>query len=200
MLVFYSRIPGWVRACLPKDSLVMEEEAWNAYPHCLTVLTSPLTGSWFKVVTETQHLPDRGTTENALSLSAKDLGLREVVHLDVCDDSEIDKNALKPEEDPKKYHSEKTGRGPLVEKGWQKTCEPVMTCYKLLTVEFSVFGFQTAVESYIHKTMRAVFCLFHRQLFCETDDWHGMTIEELRKMEEKTAANLKDKHGEESAK
>lgn len=56
----------------------------------------------------------------------------------------------KESEDPSKFKSEKTGRGPLVGK-WQQTSNPVMTCYKLVTVEFKWFGLQTKVESMIQK-------------------------------------------------
>lgn len=56
----------------------------------------------------------------------------------------------KEAQDPAKFKSEKTGRGPLVGK-WQQSCNPVMTCYKLVTVEFKWFGLQTKVESMIQK-------------------------------------------------
>ncbi|KAJ2458054.1 hypothetical protein GGI02_006056, partial [Coemansia sp. RSA 2322] len=31
-----SRIPSWISAVLPEGSLELHEEAWNAYPHCMT--------------------------------------------------------------------------------------------------------------------------------------------------------------------
>ncbi|KAJ2107807.1 hypothetical protein GGI16_001384 [Coemansia sp. S142-1] len=47
--------------------------------------------------------------------------------------------------------------------------------------------------------MREVFAVFHRQLFCDTDGWFGMTIEELRAMEDDTAKKLIDKRNQELA-
>ena len=37
--ISYSKVPGWVRMFAPAGSLHMQEEAWNAYPYCRTVLT-----------------------------------------------------------------------------------------------------------------------------------------------------------------
>ncbi|KAJ2112075.1 hypothetical protein IW146_004884 [Coemansia sp. RSA 922] len=182
-----------------QGSLELHEEAWNAYPHCLTVMTSPLLGSSFKVVTETMHLADRAETENALNLDAKVLAQRVVEHIDVTNDKEFSAALYKESEDPKLYKATKAERGPLSTEDWMETCEPVMTCYKLLTVEFGWWGFQTAVERYIHSTMREVFAVFHRQLFCDTDGWFGMTIEELRAMEDDTAKKLIDKRNQELA-
>ncbi|KAJ2870368.1 hypothetical protein GGH93_005628 [Coemansia aciculifera] len=172
-------------------------KAWNAYPHCLTVMTSPLLGSSFKVVTETMHLADRAETENALNLDAKVLAQRVVEAIDVTNDKELSAAAYKDSEDPKLYKATKTERGPLNTEDWMQTCDPVMTCYKLLSVEFNWWGFQSATERYIHSTMRSVFAIFHRQLFCDTDGWFGMTIEELRAMEDETAKKLIDKRNQE---
>ncbi|KAJ1726399.1 hypothetical protein LPJ61_005210 [Coemansia biformis] len=147
----------------------------------------------FKMVTETMHLPDRGETENALNTDDDVLALREVVYLDVADDSEQAKSSYKEEEDPKVYKSKKTGRGPLADGNWAETCNPVMTCYKLFTVEFKWWGLQTTVESLIMSYTRKAMHLMHRQLFCDTDEWFGMTIEELRALEDETAKTLLEK-------
>ncbi|KAJ2859339.1 hypothetical protein GGH94_006160 [Coemansia aciculifera] len=160
-------------------------------------MTSPLLGSSFKVVTETMHLADRAETENALNLDAKVLAQRVVEAIDVTNDKELSAAAYKDSEDPKLYKATKTERGPLNTEDWMQTCDPVMTCYKLLSVEFNWWGFQSATERYIHSTMRSVFAIFHRQLFCDTDGWFGMTIEELRAMEDETAKKLIDKRNQE---
>ncbi|KAJ1998171.1 hypothetical protein GGI04_005118 [Coemansia thaxteri] len=163
-------------------------------------MTSPFLGNRFKVVTETMHLPDRAQNENALKLGPEVMAQRVVESIDVTNDKELTNSSdYKETEDPKVYKSEKTGRGPLASESWAQTCEPAMTCYKLLTVEFKFWGLQTAVEKYIHSTMRSVFALFHRQLFCDTDEWYGMTIEELRAMEDETSKNLADKRNQELA-
>lgn len=37
-LSYYSKIPKFMRILAPAGSLVLEEEAWNAFPYCRTVL------------------------------------------------------------------------------------------------------------------------------------------------------------------
>lgn len=90
-----------------------------------------------------------------------DLKKRNVILIDVAHDK-IPASDYKPEEDPKLYHSEKTGRGPLTDPDWQKKVEPVMTCYKLVYIEFKWFGIQGKVESFLAKTIHNLFTKFHR--------------------------------------
>lgn len=96
---------------------------------------------------QTIHLPDNGSTENAHNLGAEKLAMREIIHVDIAKDPV---NDPKPNTDPSVFVSEKTGRGPLAD-GWQGTSSPVMCCYKLITVKFQVWGFQTKVESLIQE-------------------------------------------------
>ncbi|KAI7820609.1 phosphatidylinositol transfer protein beta isoform [Kickxella alabastrina] len=194
-----SRIPALLRPLIPKDALILHEEAWNGYPHCKTVVTSPYMKENMRVVTETMHLADRGTTENALNLSLDQLAQRQVEYIDVADNSTISKAAYKPSEDPFTYKSKKTGRGPLNKSGWEKDCEPVMTCYKVVTGEFKWWGITSTVEPLIQSNMRNVFTMFHRQLFCDTDEWYGMTIEDVRALEEETAKKLVEKRQQEGS-
>jgi len=42
------------------------------------------------------------------------------------------------------------------------------------------------VENFIHTTQRRLFTNFHRQLFCWTDKYHGMTMADIRALEEET--------------
>lgn len=42
--------------------------------------------------------------------------------------------------------------------------DPVMTCYKLVTVEFKWFGLQNRVENFIQRAERRLFTNFHRYL------------------------------------
>ena len=93
-------------------------------------------------------------------------------------------------EDPKIYRSEKTGRGALTSPNWKDEVDPVMTCYKLMTIEFKWLGFQSSVESLIASTERQLFLNLHRQLFCWTDKWHGMTMQDIRALEDKTKDEL----------
>ncbi|KAG5459542.1 MAG: hypothetical protein BJ554DRAFT_44 [Olpidium bornovanus] len=73
----------------------------------------------------------------------------EIVLIDIANDP-VDK--YKFEEDPKLYKSEKSERGPLEDK-WIQTANPMMTCYKKVTVEFKWYGLQTKIENFIHKVV-----------------------------------------------
>jgi hypothetical protein len=116
----------------------------------------------FSIVYETLHVDNsRGELENALGISQEDLKNRKVIIIDIANDP-IDAKDYKPVEDPKKYYSEKTGRGPLVDPKWQQNCEPVMTCYKLVYIEFKWFGIQGKTESFIAKAIQNLFTKFHR--------------------------------------
>lgn len=40
------------------------------------------------------------------------------------------------------------------------------------------------------KAERRIFLNFHRDLFCWIDRWHGLTIQDIRKLEEETKKDL----------
>ncbi|KAK4516507.1 uncharacterized protein ATC70_011479 [Mucor velutinosus] len=150
----------------------------------------------FSIVYETLHVNgSRGELENALKISKEDLKKRNVIIIDIANDK-ISPKDYKQDEDPKLYHSEKTGRGPLTDPEWQKNVEPVMTCYKLVYIEFKWFGIQGKVESFLAKTVQTLFTKFHRQLFCWTDKWYGMTIQDIRDLEAQTKEELNAKRNE----
>lgn len=184
-----SKVPSFVRYLAPKGSLEIHEEAWNAYPYCKTVLSNPgYMKDNFYIKVETYHVADTGASDNVHELPDDKLKQREVVPIDIANDT-VSRNDYKADEDPTTYKSVKTGRGPL--KGnWKKTVNPVMTCYKLVTVEFKWFGLQNKVESFIMATERRLFTNFHRQVFCWTDKWYGMTMDDIRALEDKTKDEL----------
>jgi len=99
---------------------------------------------------------------------------------------EVAPTYYKEAEDPKIFVSSKTGRGKFG-KDWKETCNPKMCIYKMATVEFKVWGLQTAVESWLHKSMvRDVMLLGHKQAFCWIDEWFDMSMDDIRKYEDET--------------
>lgn len=58
-----------------------------------------------------------------------------------------------------------------------------MCSYKVVNASFEVWGFQTRVEEFIHRSIREVLLLGHRQAFVWIDDWFNMTIEDVRAFE-----------------
>lgn len=188
-----TKVPTIVRTCAPKGSLAIHEEAWNAYPYCKTVLTNPdYMRDDFFIHIETIHLPDRGTTQNAHNLSAEDLAKREVIDLDIASDtSYLTTNDIKPETTPSRFKSLKTGRGPLVG-NWKETMEPVMCAYKLVKVHFKWFGLTKIVENYAHRQYPRLFTKFHREVFCWMDNWYGLTMADIREIEDKAQKELEE--------
>jgi len=185
-----SRLPGWIKAFIPGSALKLEEKAWNAYPYCKTVLKNGWMGDSFTFTIESRHYNDDGKQENVHNLPPDQLKKREVDFIDIAADKVENKN-YKKEEDPALVKSEKAERGPLID-GWKEK-KPLMTCYKLVSVEFKMFGFQGRVEKFLQTFERDLFLKFHRQVYCWLDEWYGMTLEDVRNFETKIKADLDDK-------
>ncbi|XP_055339764.1 phosphatidylinositol transfer protein alpha isoform-like [Paramacrobiotus metropolitanus] len=184
-----SKVPAWLRFIAPKGSLEFHEKAWNAYPYCRTKYSNPqYMKDKFWLTIESLHLADRGTSENVHNLPPEKLAKREVVYIDIANDY-VDPKEYKAEWDPSKFRCEKAQRGPLTG-NWKDTADPVMCCYKLVTIEFKWFGIQSKVESWSHKAERKLFLNFHRQVFCWMDEWYGLTMDDIREIEEKTKEML----------
>jgi len=149
-------------------------------------------GEYFYITVESLHVDgDRGEMYNALLLKSDELAQREVIYIDVANDSK-EYSVLKynpAKENVGAYRSEKALRGPL-QGDWSKTCDPVMTCYKVVRIKFKWFGIQTLVENFIARAERELFTRFHRELFTSMDKWYGLTIEDIRDMENKTKEEL----------
>jgi len=184
-----SKVPNFVRWFAPAGSLEFHEKAWNGYPYCRTVITNPdyMKDNFFLKI-ETLHSPDRGTQDNAHQLPPDLLSKREVHIIDIANDP-VSRSDYKEEWDPTKYKSHKTGRGPLQGK-WIDSVQPVMCAYKLVTVKFQWFGLQNKVERFVGRTENRLFLNFHRQVFCWTDEWFGMTMKDIRDLEDRTKTEL----------
>lgn len=76
-------------------------------------------------------------------------------------------------------------RGCLIE-GWRDTDKPLMCSYKLVDVSFEVWGLQTKVEEFIHRSIRDILLLGHRQAFAWIDDWYDMSLDDVRAYEHET--------------
>ncbi|CAK9303013.1 unnamed protein product [Gordionus sp. m RMFG-2023] len=187
------KLPNYLRLLAPKSVFTFHEIAWNAYPYCRTVITNPdYMKDNFEVKIETLHLPDRGTSENAHNLPKDVYKKVQIVNIDIADDSSLPKADRKAETDPAKFHSTKTGRGPLIG-DWKATVEPAMCCYKLVSCNFKWFGLQTKVENFLMDIEKRLFTKFHRELFCWIDRWHGLSMKDIRSLEERTKAELDNK-------
>lgn len=184
------KVPGFVRWLAPSGSLEVHEKAWNAYPFCRTEYSNPYMGENFYILIDTWHREGEGE-ENVHKLEGEELAKRLVVDIDITDNSAVSSSDYKEDEDPTKFHSEKTGRGPLKNAEWKNNENyPKMTCYKLYRVKFKWWGLQTKVEKVIFRAVRRLLTNFHRQLFCWLDKWFGMTMQDIRELEDKTKEDL----------
>ena len=121
----------------------------------------------FFIKIETFHVADRGDSANVHELPKDVLQRREVVVIDIAHDP-VQHSDYKEDEDPKLYMSKKTGRGPLTALDWRTAApDPVMTAYKLVTIEFKWWGLQNMGESVLMNTEQRLFTTFHRQVFCK---------------------------------
>lgn len=173
-----SKLPSWARAVVPKIFYVTEK-AWNYYPYTITEYTCSFLPK-FSIHIETKYEDNKGSNDSIFDSEAKDLE-REVCFIDIACD-EIPERYYKESEDPKHFKSEKTGRGQLRE-GWRDNHQPIMCSYKLVTVKFEVWGLQTRVEQFVHKVVRDILLIGHRQAFAWVDEWYDMTMDDVREYE-----------------
>ncbi|CAN8077357.1 unnamed protein product [Agarophyton chilense] len=180
-----SRLPKFVAMVLPVSMTEIVEKSWNSFPWCKTEYSNPFFGEKFYMSVETMHADDRGTQENAVNLPAEDLAKRKVDYLNIaCEDPSV---PMEKGEDPTKFLSEKTGRGNL-SSTFMEDHDPIMTCYKVVKLRFKVFGLQSKAEQWGHLYgIRNPFLQYHRKIFCWIDEWYGMSIADIRAIEDKTA-------------
>ncbi|CAF0738311.1 unnamed protein product [Didymodactylos carnosus] len=189
------RVPGFVKVLVSSpDAFDLHEEAHNAYPYCKTVLTSAYMKDAMYIDISTLHLPHSSDSmgdsfqDNVHQLDKRDHDRRKVVVINIAD--RVPTTDYKQEEDPTQFKSVKTGRGPLNGE-WYRGCQPLMCCYKLVRVHFKWFPIGTKVQDYIMKQEQRLFRNFHRQLFCWMDKWHGLTMSDIRQLEDQTKEDLK---------
>jgi hypothetical protein len=125
---------------------------------------------------------DKGAQVNVFNLSRKQLSERQVVFLDLATDGL--EHVKADDRNPQRCRSEKTGRGPLLP-GWQNNSSevPVMCAYKLVECTFDSYVLW-AVSGHFAAFFRSSMLAFNQYVFCLLDQWHGLSIEEVRAREE----------------
>ncbi|CAK9881056.1 unnamed protein product [Sphagnum jensenii] len=188
-----SKLPSWLAAFAPLNSMLIEEEAWNAYPKCKTGCISfhcPYFAR-FKLTIESIHLSDNGCSPNVHNLDADALALRKVETLDIGTNARDYWTYIVggPEIDLTNFCPAKKQRGPLTQ-GWQETCDPVMTAYKLVTVDAPYWGFGYRLEQAALAGERSLFLESHKQCIYWLDEWCDLTFEDVRQLEVATEIAL----------
>ncbi|KAL3850755.1 hypothetical protein ACJIZ3_012637 [Penstemon smallii] len=184
-----SKAPTWLTRFAPKDALVMQEEAWNAYPRCKTVIKCPYF-TRFILTIETIHKDDNGQSENVHGLTKEQLAIRQLEMMNIASDTSdywsyvVGSSSI----DFSQFQSSRTGRGPLLD-GWQEQCDPVMTAYKLVTIDAPYWGFGSRLELALLAGERALFLESHRNCFGWIDEWFGLTMDMMRELEKQTSSS-----------
>ncbi|KAL2239799.1 UNVERIFIED_CONTAM: Phosphatidylinositol transfer protein alpha isoform [Sesamum indicum] len=190
-----SKAPTWLTKFAPADALVMQEEAWNAYPKCKSVVKCPYF-TRFILTIDTVHKDDNGQSENVHGLTEEQLAVRQVETIDIAStvndywsyiigSSNIDLS---------QFQSARTGRGPLTD-GWQGQCDPVSTAYKLVTIDAPYWGFGSRLEQALVAGERALFLESHRNCFGWIDEWFGLSMDKMRELEKQSDSSLNKKLG-----
>lgn len=193
-----AHLPVWLRGFLPKALSTVREEAWNAYPYSKNCVTTPHLER-FTLDMESKYLPGGTKRENVFRLDKDELAERVVDVMDFVNDYSGADNVV--DENPLLFKSTKTDRGPL-EKDWLKKCEANGVCveeesnndfmcvYKIIKVKFERWPITYRVEQFIHDMVRKTLVRAHRQAWAWQDEWHGLTIEQIRDMERETQVCL----------
>lgn len=190
-----AHLPTWLRGFLPKSLSTVREEAWNAYPYSKNMIVTPYMDR-FSLKIESKYLVGGTNQDNVFDLSEQDLSERIVDVIDFVNDYS---GVTIPEaEDPLIYVSNKTKRGPL-DKDWLEKYEgdggtaadpknkiDFMCVYKICRVNFDRWPIQYKVEQYIHDYIRKTLVRAHQQAWAWQDEWHGLTLEQVREMERET--------------
>ncbi|PHT78539.1 hypothetical protein T459_16591 [Capsicum annuum] len=159
------------------------------------VVKSPYFSKFFMSI-DTIHKADNGCSENVHGLSEDQLAVRQVEVIDIASAATdywsyiVGRNNV----DLSNFHSARSGRGPLLE-DWQDHCSPVMTAYKLVTVDSPYWGFGSRLEQALMAGERSLFLESHRNCFAWIDEWFGLTVEVLRELEQQSDYSLNKKLG-----
>ncbi|KAF9815764.1 hypothetical protein SFRURICE_009281 [Spodoptera frugiperda] len=76
----------------------------------------------------------------------------------------------------------------LTNPGYMK--ENFVICIESLHLPDAGDQYNSKVENVIQKSERRLFTIFHRQVFCSIDDWFGMTMADIRAIEDRTKEEL----------
>lgn len=185
----------------PKSALLFEEESWNSYPYTRTKYRHKLFKS-FNIDIESKYLADYGQTENTFNLTKSELASRIVDYIDIVNDP-VNSNEYKSEEDPSLYEpTYNKHRGPLTPKWFTELKQKAihapssqktwyMCCYKLCRIECAFWGCQSRVEKSIaDSVLRNMLLVTHRQAWTWQDEYHYLTMNDVRRLEAETQRYL----------
>ena len=173
------------------------EESQNNFPKCKSTIRNP---NWlqenFYVKIFTDCRVDYGESENVFGLTEKERKNTPVINVDIAEPPRASTRFSKQDYDPTKFQSTKTDAGPLAgdwaEALKQNKNKPHMCVYKLINYEIQFWNIQAFLVRTMQDYAHRVISEFYRRLYCTIDEWNDLTMEDIRKIEEKTKQELLD--------
>ena len=65
-----------------------------------------------------------------------------------------------------------------------------MCAYRLVEIKFDIFGFKSRCEKILDSVEQNFYLQFHKQIFTLIDEWHGLTMDDIRQKELKLKEDL----------
>jgi len=188
ILHLQSKLPSIIRKIAPSGSVQLHVKRWDAYPYVMTRVSNDYMKDQFYVYIETRYQEGACADDGPSILSAPEKIKRVRDPIDFVTDP-VDPRDYTEATDPKKFKSTKTGRGPLTG-GWQTSQQHLLCEYSLVRLEFKWRGLQPIIETLILKMIRRLFLVFDREAWSSIDKWFGMSLSDIRELENKTQMTL----------
>ncbi|GIQ82981.1 phosphatidylinositol transfer protein [Kipferlia bialata] len=168
---------GKVTKIMPARARFVNEFCINASTHVVNKLSSPFLKSKLTFELHTRLIDgDRGQdrdTANPFNLSEASTVQRYTVDIASHHGDDID---------PSKQTfttPELAQRVPVSTKGWESTCTPCVTVYKLVKFELKVMGLGRVAKNSVQKAMFNNFVTYHAKLYCWADSWYSQTRDSI---------------------
>ncbi|KAI5187171.1 hypothetical protein NEHOM01_1980 [Nematocida homosporus] len=183
LLDFANKVPGIFRAVAPSGSLTMTEVSYNAFPKCLTMYTSgALSEKKFTARIDTMFFPDyRPAVDPFENLPAAES----------CEVLDLFRDVQLAVPGPGKELKDLTGKYPV---GWEQKGGKVMTIFKRLQVDFHMTFLGKRYIGDIERFIRKIFIQGHQEVLQLEDEWKDMTMDDVRKEEERIQKELAEKY------
>jgi len=183
-----SKVPRFMQLLAPTGSLEVDVKTHDLYPYVRTEVTNNYMKDKFVLTFETRYVEGDCFTDNVHHLPVEVKAKRTIEKIDFVTD-QVDTRDYTDIADPAKFVSAKTGRGPL-SAGWDKHQQHLLCENTLVSLKFKWFGLQTKVEKIILSSLRRFFLRFDREAWSSIDEWYGLSLGDIRALEEETKHTL----------
>jgi len=153
----------------------------------------------FHIIIESYHIDDdKGESSLFLDRKKKTGGKPNTVFVDVSNKDELRDDYYFLEQDPSKFKSMKSDRGPFISAKWIDSTSPIMTVHRLIFINFSLPVFQSRIEAFVMNTIERPFRRFYRQMICWMDHYIELNMDDIRTLELRIKKELDEqrKYGE----